>query len=163
MPYEIPSGDDDRLLAFEQRALAFGRRPLCGRYVRMPQIGAFTMKQWSARLLGVLCLLFFIFGWWDDVAAQPSSEYSATTEQSCSFGMDKGDPSHRCEVPFPKDCKVAHFPGTTKPWANISKAGKTFCRFDTKASDWKSKILGSCSRCESIRCSAQFIVRFDCS
>jgi hypothetical protein len=117
----------------------------------------------SAHILGMIALFLLIFFWQRPASAQPPSDYAATTEQSCSFGMDKGDPSHRCEVPFPKDCKVVHFPGTTKPWANVSKAGKTFCRFDPKASDWKNKIVGSCSRCESIRCSAQFIVRFDCS
>ena len=121
------------------------------------------MTRLPACLPGFLCLLFFVLVYEGDVSAQPMNDYAVTTEQSCSFGMDKGDPSHRCEVPFPKDCKVVHFPGTTKPWANISKAGKTFCRFDAKASDWKSKIVGSCSRCDSIRCSAQFIVRFDCS
>ena len=120
------------------------------------------MKCSPAYLFSVLCL-FSLFLCRDNAFAQPPSDYAATTEQSCSFGMDKGDPSHRCEVPVPKDCKVVHFPGSTKPWANISKAGKTFCRFDPKASDWKSKIVGSCSRCDSIRCSAQFIVRFDCS
>jgi hypothetical protein len=121
------------------------------------------MKRSSASVLSIMGFLFVMLLCGDNAAAQPLNDYAATTEQSCSFGMDKGDPSHRCEVPFPKDCKVVHFPGTTKPWASISKAGKTFCRFDTKASDWKSKIVGSCSRCDSIRCSAQFIVRFDCS
>ena len=121
------------------------------------------MNRWSVGLSGSISLLFVILLPQGNASAQPPSDYAATTEQSCSFGMDKGDPSHRCEVPFPKDCKVAHFPATTKPWASISKAGKTFCRFDAKASDWKTKIVGSCSRCESIRCSAQFSVRFDCS
>lgn len=148
------SGDYDIVLAFEQtRACA-----------RMPPIRENPiMRRWSIGLFGSMCLLFFILLFYGNASAQPPSDYAATTEQSCSFGMDKGDPSHHCEVPFPKDCKVAHFPGSTKPWASISKAGKTFCRFDTKASDWKTKIMGSCSRCESIRCSAQFSVRFDCS
>ena len=95
--------------------------------------------------------------------AQPANDFAATTEQSCSFGMAQGEPAQRCEVPFPKGCVVVNFPGTTKPWTTVSKAGKTFCRFDPKASDWKTKITGACGRCESIRCSAQFIVRFDCS
>lgn len=122
------------------------------------------MGPWREYLSASICaLLFLLLGEGGTVSAQPLNDYAATTEQSCSFGMDKGEPTHRCEVPFPKDCKVVHFPGTKKPWTNISKAGKTFCQFDTKASDWKTKIVGSCSRCDSIRCSAQFIVRFDCS
>lgn len=121
------------------------------------------MTRWSscfAALASGLCLLLWRPG---DAAAQPLNDYAATTEQSCSFGMDKGEPAQRCEVPIPRDCKVVNFPGTKKPWSSISKAGKTVCRFDTKASDWKTRIVGSCSRCDSIRCSAQFIVRFDCS
>ena len=47
--------------------------------------------------------------------------------------------------------------------ATISKGGKTFCRFDDKATDWKTKITGSCSRCKSDHCTGQFMVRFDCS
>ncbi|HET6675717.1 MAG TPA: hypothetical protein VFG71_10275 [Nitrospiraceae bacterium] len=121
------------------------------------------MKRWSIYLSGLCYALLFLLVGEGTVSAQPLNDYAATTEQSCSFGMDKGEPSQRCEVPFPKDCKVVHFPGTKKPWTNISKAGKTFCQFDPKASNWKTKIVGSCSRCDSIRCSAQFFVRFDCS
>jgi hypothetical protein len=98
-----------------------------------------------------------------EVAAQPMHESTATTEQSCNFGLAKGEPSQTCQVPFPPGCAVANFPGTTKPWTTISKGGKTFCRFDEKATDWKTKITGTCSRCGSGHCSAQFIVRFDCS
>jgi hypothetical protein len=95
--------------------------------------------------------------------AQPMQESTATTEQSCSFGMAKGQPSQKCQVPFPQGCAVANIPGTTKPWTTISKGGKTLCRFDEKATDWKTKITGSCGRCSSRQCSAQFSVRFDCS
>jgi hypothetical protein len=90
-------------------------------------------------------------------------DFSATTEQSCSFGMAKGEASHQCQVPIPGGCLVAHVPGTDKPWTTISKGGKTFCRFDEKATDWKTKITGTCSRCSSGHCSVQFIVRFDCN
>jgi hypothetical protein len=121
------------------------------------------MMRWPICLSGFLWLLLLLPLCRDRAFAQPLNDYPATTEQSCSFGMDKGEPSNRCEVPFPKGCKVVQFPGTTKPWVSISKAGKIFCRFDPKASDWKTKIVGSCSRCDSIRCSAQFSVRFDCS
>lgn len=95
--------------------------------------------------------------------AQSPSEFPATTEQSCSFGMAKGEPSQHCQVPIPAGCLVAHLPGTNKPWTTISKGGKTFCRFDEKQTDWKTKIMGTCGRCSSGQCSVQFIVRFDCN
>lgn len=121
------------------------------------------MTFWSSSTVGLASALYVLLGSAGAAPAQPLNDYAATTEQSCSFGMDKGEPAQRCEVPIPRDCKVVHFPGTKKPWSSISKAGKTVCRFDSNASDWKTRIIGSCSRCDSIRCSAQFIVRFDCS
>jgi len=98
-----------------------------------------------------------------DVRAQDFYDYSATTEQSCSFGMAKGEPSQRCRVPIPTGCLVANAPGTDKPWTTISKGGKTFCRFDDKHTDWKTKITGTCGRCGTDHCSVQFIVRFNCT
>ncbi len=98
-----------------------------------------------------------------DVYAQDLYDFPATTEQSCSFGMDKGQPSHHCDIPIPLGCRVAHAPGTTKPWTTISKGGKTFCRFDEKQTDWKTKVTGSCGRCSTSHCSVQFIVRLDCN
>lgn len=97
------------------------------------------------------------------IRAQPIDDSHATTEQSCSFGMEKGEPSRSCAVPFPAGCRVAPAPGTTKPWTTISKAGRLVCRFDDTRTDWKTKITGACGRCQSSRCSAQFSVRFDCS
>ena len=98
-----------------------------------------------------------------DASAQIPSEFPATTEQACSFGMAKGEPSHTCQVPIPAGCLVAHAPGTSKPWTTISKGGKTSCRFDEKQTDWKTKITGTCGRCTTAQCSVQFIVRFDCN
>lgn len=98
-----------------------------------------------------------------DAQAQSLFESAATTEQSCSFGMDKGEASHKCQVPVPAGCLVAQVPGGNKPWTTISKGGRTFCRFDEKHTDWKTKITGTCGRCSSNHCSVQFIVRFDCS
>ena len=98
-----------------------------------------------------------------DAAAQVPSEFPATTEQACSFGMAKGEPGHACQVPIPAGCLVAHAPGTNKPWTTISKGGKTSCRFDEKQTDWKTKITGTCGRCGTAQCSVQFIVRFDCN
>lgn len=127
--------------------------------LNIPVLRCGIMKRWS------FLLLIFIGLWSFSEAAhaQPMDDSHATTEQSCSFGMAKGEASQSCRVPFPIGCLVADIPGTDKPWTTISKGGKTFCRFDDKATDWKTKITGSCGRCQSDHCSAQFIVRFDCS
>jgi hypothetical protein len=93
----------------------------------------------------------------------PMSDSPVTTEFSCSFGMDKSDAAQNCQVPILSGCVVAHFPGTAKPWTNISKGGNTQCRFDGKKTDWKTRIIGACERCKSAHCSVQFIVKFDCS
>jgi hypothetical protein len=115
--------------------------------------------------LTVCFLILFGIGRLDlsNSEAQPLSDSTATTEQSCSFGMAKGEASQSCHVPFPTGCLVANVPETNKPWTTISKGGRTLCRFDDKATDWKTKITGSCGRCKSDHCSVQFIVRFDCS
>ena len=96
-------------------------------------------------------------------AAQPLSDSTATTEFSCNFGMAKGEAKQSCSVPVPQGCVVAHFPGTTRPWSNISKGGATTCRFYEKETDWKTRITGTCGRCVSEHCSARFGVMFDCS
>jgi hypothetical protein len=101
--------------------------------------------------------------WPDGGQSQPPADTSATTEQSCSFGMAKGDPTHQCQVPIPAGCVIAHFPGTKKPWTTISKAGRTLCKFEEKGTDWKTRITGQCTRCDSSQCTGQFMVRFDCS
>lgn len=95
--------------------------------------------------------------------AQSPPDSSATTEHSCSFGMAKGDPAHQCQVPIPIGCVIAKFPGTDKPWTTVSKAGRTFCTFDQKGTDWKTRITGQCTRCDSSHCTGQFMVRFECS
>lgn len=122
-------------------------------------LGCGTMKH------GFLLLLILIGQWGlvEAAHAQPTEDSHATTEQSCSFGMAKGEASQNCRVPFPTSCLVATTPGTDKPWTTISKGGNTFCRFDEKATDWNTTITGSCTRCKSDHCSAQFSVRFDCS
>ncbi|MEO6306946.1 MAG: hypothetical protein ABIO96_13455 [Nitrospiraceae bacterium] len=117
------------------------------------------MKRW-------VFLLLMLIGLWSPLEAahaQPMDDSHVTTEQSCSFGMAKGEASQSCHVPFPTGCLVANIPGIDKPWTTISRGGNTFCRFDDKATDWKTKITGSCTRCKSDHCSVQFIVRFDCS
>ena len=117
------------------------------------------MTGWSFLVL-MLVGLFCLAG---AAHAQPMDDSHPTTERSCSFGMAKREGSQSCLVPFPIGCLVAHIPGTNKPWTTISKGGKTSCRFDDRATDWKIKITGSCEQCKSDHCSVQFIVRFDCS
>jgi hypothetical protein len=117
------------------------------------------MKRWFF----LLVMFIGLWGLLEETPAQPMDDSQATTEQSCSFGMAKGETSQSCHVPFPTGCTVAGVPGTDKPWTTISKGGNTFCRFDEKTTDWRTKIIGSCTRCKSDHCSAQFVVRFDCS
>lgn len=112
----------------------------------------------SLVLGGVLCLFLL-----DLSAASPLGDSSATTESSCNFGMVKGDPKQSCKVPMPQGCVVANFPGTTRPWSDISKGGATTCRFNEKETDWKTRITGTCERCSSGQCSARFSVKFDCA
>ena len=95
--------------------------------------------------------------------ASPLGDSTATTEFSCNFGMAKDEANQSCNVPVPQGCAVAHFPGTTRPWSNISKGGVTTCQFNEKETDWKTRITGICGRCTSEHCSARFGVMFDCS
>ena len=120
-----------------------------------------------SRARSLMLLLFLMAGFQlsldETVSAQLMQESTATTEQSCSFGRGKGEPSHSCAVPFPPGCRVAQAPGSSKPWTTISTGGRLLCRFDEKQTDWKTKITGACNRCQSGHCSAQFSVRYDCS
>jgi hypothetical protein len=113
--------------------------------------------------VGSLLLLYSMLSHPTVAIGQTPFDFPATTEQSCSFGMAKGEPSHQCQVPIPESCLVAKAPGTKKPWTTISKGGKMSCRFDEKKTDWKTKITGTCGRCSTEQCSVQFSVRFDCN
>lgn len=113
-----------------------------------------------AGLPGLLFPIAFSHSIW----AQDIPEDShVTTERFCSFGMAKGEQQQKCEVPILPGCTVANFPGTNKPWTTISKGGKTTCHFDPKATDWKTRIVGACTKCTSSQCSVTFHVRFMCS
>jgi hypothetical protein len=96
-------------------------------------------------------------------AIESMPDSGATTEFNCSFGMGKDEAAQSCQVPIPPGCVVARFPGTDKPWTSISKGGNTQCRFDNKATNWKTRITGTCGKCKTGHCSVQFIVKFDCS
>lgn len=109
--------------------------------------------------LWLACWLVPAFG--TVASSQPAG--GPTTESICNFGMAKGEPQQSCEIPMMSGCAIAHFPGTTKPWTNISKGGNTSCRFDDKRTDWKTRITGSCTSCRTEHCSARFSVMFDCT
>jgi hypothetical protein len=96
-------------------------------------------------------------------AAVPLGDSPATTEYSCNFGMGKGQAKQSCQIPVPSGCIVANFPGSNKPWTNISKGGNTTCRFNEKETDWKSRVTGTCTQCKTAQCSARFAVMLDCS
>jgi hypothetical protein len=95
-------------------------------------------------------------------AANPAGESGPTTELSCNFGMAKDQHSGSCSIAVPQGCMVATFPGTTKPWSSISKGGNTVCQFDAKATDWKTRVVGSCNRCKTVQCSARFSIMTQC-
>jgi len=102
--------------------------------------------------------------WFSDVApAQAPDPSTATTESSCNFGMTKGQAKGSCQVPMLAGCVVANFPGSQRPWSNISKGGNTTCRFDDAGTDWTSRVTGTCDQCKTQQCTARFGVMFDCS
>lgn len=87
----------------------------------------------------------------------------ARTESICNLGMVKGETTKSCRVPIPAHCSVAQFPGYDEPWADVSKAGRTSCQFDTQHTDWKTTIVGTCGTCTSDQCSGRFSVMFNCT
>lgn len=119
-----------------------------------------TMRRMA---FGLFVLLLMLLVPSLDTKAQELEDSGATTELSCSFSMEKGETGRPCYVPFPQGCRVASIPGTKQPWTTISKGGRLNCRFDKTVTDWKTNIVGTCERCRSVRCSAHFSVRFDCS
>jgi hypothetical protein len=94
--------------------------------------------------------------------AQSLGDSTPTTELSCNFGMAKSQTLGSCSIAVPQGCVVANFPGTSKPWSSISKGGNTQCRFDEKATDWKTRVTGSCNRCKTVQCSARFSLMVQC-
>ncbi|MFO0774298.1 MAG: hypothetical protein U0172_06510 [Nitrospiraceae bacterium] len=115
-----------------------------------------------------LCIVFLglLLPWGLDASpalAQAPEDSHVTTERFCSFMMAKGEASQECEVPMLKGCKVALFPATTTPWTTINRGGRTTCHFDPKRTDWRTRIIGACGKCETEQCSASFHVKLDCA
>jgi len=85
------------------------------------------------------------------------------TSSSCQIGnIKKGVGGRQCEVPIPQSCKVAINAATNTHWTDIEKSGGLSCRFDSKLTDWKTRITGACGACQARQCSAKFTVYFDC-
>src|SRR5690606_30934337 len=108
-------------------------------------------------LLGAAVAWLLVFS-----PAFPLGQVGPTTELSCNFGMTKDQRRGSCSISVPQGCTVASFPGTDKPWSSISKGGRTTCRFDEKATDWKGRVTGTCDRCRTAQCSARFSVMVQC-
>jgi hypothetical protein len=86
------------------------------------------------------------------------------TSSSCQIGaIKKGVAGKHCEIPIPESCKVATNPTTNNRWADIEKTGGISCQFDSKRTDWKTRITGVCGKCEARQCSAKFNAYFDCA
>lgn len=85
------------------------------------------------------------------------------TSSSCQIGaIKKGATGRQCEVSIPPSCKVATNVATKTHWTDIEKSGGISCRFEPKLTDWKTRITGSCGKCEARQCTAKFTVYFDC-
>jgi len=94
--------------------------------------------------------------------AQPVGR-DTQTSSSCQIGnIKKGVGGRQCEVPIPQNCKVAINAATKTHWTDIEKSGGLSCRFDSKLTDWKTRITGTCGTCQARQCSAKFTVYFDC-
>ena len=89
--------------------------------------------------------------------------HDTQTSTSCQIGaIKKGATGAHCDVPIPPACKVATNVATKTHWGDIEKSAGISCRFDPKRTDWKTRITGSCGRCEARQCTAKFTVYFDC-
>jgi len=85
------------------------------------------------------------------------------TSGSCQIGgIKKGASGSQCNVGIPRACKVATNVVTKTYWTDIEKSGGISCRFNPKLTDWKTRITGSCGKCEARQCTAKFTVYFDC-
>ncbi len=99
------------------------------------------------------------------IVAHPveAGDVQSRTESNCTIGMVKGTTTAECQVPIPPNkCTVAQFPGYDEPWADISKGGRTSCIFDPQRTDWKTRIIGICQKCETEQCTGRFTVMFNC-
>ena len=107
--------------------------------------------------------LFLLMGIGPVFDSARAAESQSRTESNCTIGMVKGEKEAQCRVPILKGCTVAQFPGYDEPWAEASKGGATTCQFDTKKTDWKTAIVGTCEACKTEQCTGRFTVMFNCA
>ncbi len=113
-----------------------------------------------------ICLylaIFLINAMWILVDSAGAAESQSRTESNCTIGMIKGETKAECHVPILKGCTVAQFPGYDEPWAEATKGGATSCQFNTKKTDWKTSIVGTCQACKTDQCTGRFTVMFNCA
>src|SRR5438094_4033056 len=94
--------------------------------------------------------------------AHPLGRNTQTSSSWQIGNIKKGVGGKQCDVPIPQTCKVAINAATNMHWADIEKSGGISCRFDSKLTDWKTRITGTCGACQARQCSAKFTVYFDC-
>src|SRR5438445_13019006 len=88
--------------------------------------------------------------------AQPLGR-DTQTSSSCQIGtIKKGASGKQCDVPIPQSCKVAINTTTNTHWADIEISGGISCRFDSKLTDWKTRITCTSSHCRELMCSAKY-------
>src|SRR5256712_14119707 len=94
--------------------------------------------------------------------AQPLGR-DTQTSSSCQIGsIKKGASGKQCDVPIPQSCKAAINTATNTHWADIEKSGGISCRFDSKLTDWKTRITGPCGAGQAPQCSAKSTAYFGC-
>ncbi|HEY3197339.1 MAG TPA: hypothetical protein VGJ57_04950 [Nitrospirales bacterium] len=117
-------------------------------------------------MVGLFMVLFVLLGTlhsMPDRANAQSLGRDTQTSSSCQIGaIKKGATGTQCDVPIPPTCTVATNIATKTHWSDIQKSGGISCRFDPKKTDWKTRIAGSCGKCEARQCTAKFTVYFDC-
>lgn len=117
----------------------------------------------SRFLFGLFLGFLLMNGTWTIVDHAGAAESQSRTESNCTIGMAKGGKKAECHVPILNGCTVAQFPGYDEPWAEATKGGATSCQFDTKKTDWKTSIVGTCEACKTEQCTGRFTVMFNCA
>ena len=114
----------------------------------------------------VRCFLFVFFVSVITAAVQADAQglgRDTQTSSSCQIGaIKKNATGKQCDVAIPASCKVATNVTTKTHWVDIEKSAGISCRFDPKLTDWKTRVTGSCGKCEARQCTAKFTVYFDC-
>src|SRR5207245_9473280 len=107
-------------------------------------------------------LVLFAIGATVSADAQPLGR-DTQTSNSCQIGnIKKGASGKQCDVPIPQSCKVAINTATNMHWADIEKSGGLSCRFDSKLTDWKTRITDTCGACQARQRTAKLTAYLAC-